>query len=119
MMIRRGDVVLLDFPYSSGGGTKVRPALIVQNDRDNHRLTSTVVVQITSLTRRAIEPTQLLIEIATAEGQESGLRQDSVVNCANILTLDKAKVLRKIGRFPDSVIERVSVCLLAVFGITK
>lgn len=91
MNIRRGDVVLLDYPYSSGGGAKVRPALIVQNDRDNHRLTNTIVAQITSVTRRALEPTQLLIEISSPEGQQSGLRQNSVVNCVNILTLDKGK----------------------------
>jgi mRNA interferase MazF len=57
MNVQRGDVVLLDYPYASGGGAKVRPALVVQNDRDNQRLTNTIVVQITSVTRRALEPT--------------------------------------------------------------
>ena len=52
MNIQRGDIVLLDYPYSSGGGTKVRPALVVQNDRDNRRLVNTIIVQITSVTRR-------------------------------------------------------------------
>ena len=31
--MRRGDVVLVDFPFSTGGGAKVRPALVIQNDR--------------------------------------------------------------------------------------
>jgi len=30
--VRRGDVVLVDFPFSAGGGAKVRPALVIQND---------------------------------------------------------------------------------------
>ena len=38
MNVRRGDVVLLDYSYASGGGANVRPALVVQNDRDNLRL---------------------------------------------------------------------------------
>jgi mRNA interferase MazF len=42
--MNRGDVVILDHPYSDGSGSKVRPALVVQNDRDNHRLTNTIVV---------------------------------------------------------------------------
>ncbi len=61
MNVERGDVVLLDYPYSSGGGAKVRPVLVVQNDRDNRRLTNTIVVQITSVTHRALQPTQALV----------------------------------------------------------
>ena len=50
MNVQRGDIVLLDYPYPSGGGAKVRPALVVQNDRDNRRLVNTIIVQITSVT---------------------------------------------------------------------
>lgn len=117
MNIQRGDIVLLDYPYSSGGGTKVRPALVVQNDRDNHRLANTIIVQITSMTRRVLEPTQLLVEIATLEGPSSGLRQDSVVNCVNILTLDKTKILPKLGRLSDLLLEKVNECLRVALDV--
>jgi len=117
MNVNRGDVVLVDYPYSSGGGTKVRPVLVVQNDRDNQRLVNTIVVQITTLTRRVSESTQLLIELATPEARISGLRLDSVVNCVNILTLDKSKILRKLGRLPDSLPKGVDVCLRAALGL--
>ena len=30
--MKRGDVVLVDYPFSEGGGSKVRPALIVLGD---------------------------------------------------------------------------------------
>jgi mRNA-degrading endonuclease toxin of MazEF toxin-antitoxin module len=53
-------------PPTPQGGAKVRPALVVQNDRDNQRLVNTIVVQITSVTRRALAPTQLLIALATS-----------------------------------------------------
>jgi mRNA interferase MazF len=38
MNVQRNDVVLVDFPFTDGSGSKVRPALVVQNDRDNGRL---------------------------------------------------------------------------------
>lgn len=117
MNVQRGDIVLVDYPYSVGGGTKVRPALVVQNDHDNQRLLNTIVVQVTSVTRRALEPTQLFIAIATAEGQQSGLRQDSVVNCVNLLTLDKSVVLRKLGSLPDALMRRISTCLKAALEL--
>src|SRR2546422_10460229 len=107
MNVQRGEVVLVDYPYAAGGGAKVRPVLVIQNDRDNQRLVNTIAAQITSVTRRSLEPTQLLIEIATAEGQRSGLRRDSVVNCVNLLTLDKAKILRKLGSLPNALMQRV------------
>ena len=111
MNVQRGDVVLVDYPYTMGGATKMRPVLVIQNDRDNQRLRNTIVAQITSTTRRALEPTQLLIEMATPEGQQSGLRQNSVVNSVNLLTLDKSMILRKIGKLPDSIMQKVNNCL--------
>jgi mRNA interferase MazF len=117
MNVQRGDVVLVDYPYATGGGTKVRPVLVIQNNRDNQRLLNTIVAQITSVTRRALEPTQLLIEMVTLEGQQSGLRQDSVVNCVNLLTLDKSRVLRKLGSLPDTIMQKINNCLKAALEL--
>ena len=118
MNVQRGDVVLVDFPYASRGGSKVRPVLIVQNDRDNVRLTNTITVQITSVTRRALEPKQMLIDIATPEGKLAGLRQDSVVNCVNIYTLAKADVLRKLGVLSPALLQQVDDCLRETLDLT-
>lgn len=111
MNVQRGDVVLVDYPYSSGSGTKVRPVLVIQNDRDNQRLLNTIVVQITSVTRRVLESTQVLIELDSPAGVQSGLRQNSVVNCVNLLTLDKDMILRKLGSLQDSTLQLVNTSL--------
>ncbi len=93
----RGDVVLVEYPFSSGGGFKRRPALVVQNDRDNARLATTIIAMITSHTGRVYEDTQLLIDISTPEGQRSGPRQDSAVICTNLFTIEKRLVVQWIG----------------------
>jgi len=118
MNVKRGDVVLIDYPFTSGGQSKVRPALVVQNDRDNQRLVNTIVVQITSVTRRSPEHTQLLIVLASPEGQQAGLRQDSVVNCVNIATLEKSKVLRRLGTLSQPLLQSVNACLVAALDLT-
>jgi mRNA interferase MazF len=117
MNVRRGDVVLIDFPYPSGIGSKVRPALVVQNDRDNQRLVNTILVQITSVTHRALEPTQLLIELNSDAGIVSGLRQDSVINCANFLTVARFKILRHLGSLPEALMLQVNRGLNAALEI--
>jgi mRNA interferase MazF len=111
MNVQRGDVVLVDFPYPSGTGSKVRPALVVQNDHDNGRLLNTIVAQITGTTHRALEGTQVLIVLSTPEGKQAGLSFDSVVNCVNLVTLDKNRILRKLGNLPDLLMQRVNDAL--------
>src|SRR5262245_59558032 len=117
MNVQRGDVVLVDFPYSSGAGSKVRPALVVQNDRDNGRLLTSIVVQITGTTHRAAEPTQVLVEVNTPDGQQSGLRFDPVVNCVNVVSLDKSLVIRRLGSLPAVLMQKVNDALKVVFDL--
>jgi hypothetical protein len=37
-MIQRSDVVIMDVPFTDAARSKARPAIVVQNDRDNRRL---------------------------------------------------------------------------------
>ena len=72
MKIRRGDIVLVDFPYSDRTGYKVRPALVVQSDVWNKRLDDTILALITSSRHRRVgAPTQYFINISTAEGKKN------------------------------------------------
>jgi len=67
MMLNRGDVVLVDHAFTTGGA-EVRPVLVVQNDRDKARMTNSIVAQISANTARLNEPTQHLIELAAEPG---------------------------------------------------
>jgi len=58
--MNRGDVVTVDFSRYDPGD-KVRPALVVQNDRDNARMAKTIVAFITSNLHRAAANAQFLI----------------------------------------------------------
>ena len=69
MKVRRGEVVLVDFPYSDNTGSKVRPALVVQVEALNQRLDDTILALITSSRHRRVGAvTQLAIGMTTAEG---------------------------------------------------
>ena len=85
MRVQRGDVILVNYPFASGSGSKVRPAVVVQCDRNNDRLDNTIIAQITSRTRHAkAERTQLLVEASSPTGQQAGLLIDSAVSCENL-----------------------------------
>jgi mRNA interferase MazF len=119
MNVRRGDVVLADLPYSDRTGSKTRPALVVQRDRDNERLDDLILAMITSITERAMaEPTQLLIGVATPEGRQSGLLHDSAVKCEHLITLHRRFVGRVIGRLPPELMHRVDRCLREALALS-
>ncbi len=118
MSIRRGDVVLAWYPFASGTGGKRRPCLIVQNDADNQKLANTVVAQITSNLGRAGDKSHVLIEIATPEGQRSGLLHDSMVSRNNLATIEQKLIQRVIGSLPAPLLQEVCDSLKAALELS-
>src|SRR6476659_9783853 len=96
--MKRGDVVVAVFPYAGGGGSKNRPAVVVQCDRLNSQIHNTILAMITGNTRLVgKEPTQFLIDPGTPEGASSGLAHPSAVKCENLMTVAQADIIRTLG----------------------
>src|SRR5271155_3007610 len=120
---RKGDVVLVSFPYTTDEGqtqTKRRPAVIISNDYNNARLDDVLLVPLTSNTKRGgREPTQVVISMNSPEGQSGGLRLDSVIDCTVIATIPRTLLVNKIGAFPQETMERVDQCLMVAMAIGR
>jgi mRNA interferase MazF len=114
MTVNRGDIVLVDYPFTTGGA-KVRPALVVQNDRDNFRMSNTIVAQISGNIARAGEATQHLIELAVDPG--CGLTRDSALIATNLLTMHQADVLRVLGSLSSATMAQIDDCLRAALDL--
>ena len=67
--------------------------------------------------RRVAEPTHLLLEWSTPEGQQTGLLHDSVVSCNNLATVHEDRIDRAIGQLPPALMRRISECLKAALGL--
>ena len=117
MTLKRGDVVIVRFPFSSGSGAKFRPALVIQNDRNNSRLLNVILAAITTTVHRDDEPTQYLLRVRSAEGKQSGILKDSVVTCENIVTVEQSLIHRTIGSLPAESMHRVDACVRAALGL--
>ena len=116
-MTQCGDVVIVAFPYVSGGG-KNRPALVIQADRNNQRLANAIVATITGNTRlAATEPTQVLIDPTTPEGNASGLAYISVIKCENLYTISQQDIIRTVGSLPPPLLARVDTSLKVALGL--
>jgi mRNA interferase MazF len=114
--MNRGNLVIIDF-RSMNPAFGVRPALILQNDKDNARMRNTIVAQVTPNIRRAGEETQYLIDPAHPDWASSGLHKPSVVNCSNIYTVQQNDVAKVIGSLSKGSMQEIHECLKAVFDM--
>ena len=92
--IRQGQVYWLDFGPAAGSAPAERhPCVVVQNDIFNRSAIATsVVCMITSNPTMAKAPGNVLLKKG-----EANLPKASVVNVAQILTVDKAELTECIG----------------------
>lgn len=115
--MRRSDVLLVDHPFPDGSGSKVRPVLVVSSDIDNARTANVVVATISKNLSRLSEPTHLLIDLATTEGQQSGLRINSVVIRNNLFTIHRRFVHKTIGSLPVALMNQIDTCLKSALAL--
>jgi len=112
--MNRGEVVLYDWAYTDGLGSKLRPAVVVQADFLLGILDDTILVQITT-TRHGIPGTE--VEIDPAVETSSGLLHVSYAFCPNIMTVDPAFIDSTIGVLSDAAMRQIEGCLKAVLSI--
>jgi len=112
--LRRGEIwwASLPTPVGSGPGYR-RPVLIVQSDEFNRSAIRTILVAaITSNTRLADAPGNvLLLEAST------GLSKDSTVNVSQVLTVDRSLLTELIDQIDDEAMDEVDAGLRLVLSL--
>jgi mRNA-degrading endonuclease toxin of MazEF toxin-antitoxin module len=115
--MKRADIVIAPFPFQDKAGYKIRPAVVIQSDAENRRLGNTIVAMVTGNLKDSGQPTNLLIDPATAEGALTGLNGPSLVKCCNLATLRKSRVLHVIGHLSDALTQELNACLKAALEL--
>lgn len=112
--MKRGDVVLVDWPYSDRTGSKLRPAIVVQADFLNGLIDDTILVQITR-TSHGIPGTEVALD--PLHEPASGLIHFSYASCANLLTADPGFIDQTIGYLSDAILGQIDGCLKNVLAL--
>jgi len=106
--LKRGEIVLVDLnPAQGAEKRKTRPCLIIQNDVGNKFSPLTIIAVITG--QKEIKkkfPTDVWIE----KGKE-GLEHPSIIQCDQIRTIDKRRIIKKIGAVDVSIMKEVDGAL--------
>ena len=96
---KRGDVVLVKFPYSDLVSYKRRPALIVQDETVETGLSQKVLIQITSYLDRTGD-TRVLVRKDSPDGQAMGILSDSVIVADHLATVLPREIDKVNGAAP-------------------
>jgi mRNA interferase MazF len=114
MTITRGEIWWADLrePRGSGPGFR-RPIVIVQSDKFNQSRINTVIGAIvTTNLDLAKMPGNVLIK----KGQ-GGLKQDSVANVTQVVTIDKNILLERIGSLSSQKLLQIEEGLRLVLSL--
>jgi mRNA interferase MazF len=115
--IRQGEIYWIDFgPGSFGANQGSEPAerhpcVVVQSDVFNSSLIATTVVcLITSNLSRAQAPGNVALRKGAASLPKAG-----TVNVSQVLTVDKAELMERLGKLPPETVEAIRDGLQLLF----
>jgi mRNA interferase MazF len=115
--MNRGDVVLVRFPHPSGLRGKKRPAVVVQSDAYAGTVRTVVVAEVTKNLTMKGDPACLFIDVATPDGQATGLLVDSVVSGLVLDTVYADAVAQVLGSLSPAMKQKLDDCLKAALGL--
>jgi mRNA interferase MazF len=109
---RRGDVVIVSFPFSDATGQKQRPAVVISTDAYHDEWDELLLVALTSRPPRIPRPTDYRVQDLAA----AGLSQPSWTR-AHLAAAHRGLVLRKIGRLSARDLPAVEQTLRVATGL--
>jgi mRNA interferase MazF len=93
---------------------KTRPALVLQNDIANRWSPITIVAAITSRFEEPVYPTEVILR-----APEGGLEVDGVVLLNQIRSIDKRRLVRRLGALKPERMRQVERAILVSLGLVR
>jgi mRNA interferase MazF len=118
--VRRGEIHLVSFDPTIGHEIKktrpaliIQPALVIQNDIGNRYSPLTIVAAITSTIPPVPHPVAVVVE---ATGS-NGLDARSAIRLDQIRTVDRQRLVKRLGAAGPATMERVDEALRISVGL--
>lgn len=112
MAYKRGDVLLVPFPFSDLSATKVRPAIVISGAAYHRAEPDIVLAALTSNVAAAIGP----FDFALKHWQAAGLKFPTAFKPV-VFTLDPARVMHKVGAIHKTDLAQIDAKLREALGL--
>jgi len=114
--IRRGEIYLCSFDPTVGHEIKkTRPALVIQNDIGNRYSPLTIVAAITS----SVSPVPYPVEVVVEPTAANGLDVRSSVRLDQIRTVDRQRLVRRLGVVDSATMAKVDEAIKISLGLVR
>jgi len=111
---RRGEIWLVEFDPGRGHEIKkTRPAVIIQNDIGNRHSPVTIVAAVTS----KLSPPPYPVEVVAEPSQGNGLTLPSAINLGQIRSVDRARLVKRLGTLDAATVRKVDEALKMSLGL--
>jgi mRNA interferase MazF len=110
---KRGDIVLVPFPFTDLSSSKQRPALVISGDVFNSTRDDLLVAAITSQIPATLATDEFMIP--APELVACGLPKLSIIRLNKLVSLHHRLVIKKIGAMPQPTLGLVIAQLRAMF----
>ncbi len=117
MTPKRGEVWLVQYPFTDLSAQKRRPAVVISRDTDNQRLSNVILIPISSVTGRQDAATEILVTAPSEAGRVAGLRLDSLIRCRGVMSLDWRFLTKRIGYLTEGTLAQVERALSEAIGL--
>jgi mRNA interferase MazF len=113
--MKRGDVVLLSYPFTDLSSVKVRPAIVISTDKFNAKSHDTLFICIT--TKNCRTKYDFRVEMDHPNFKTTGLKAGSTVRISKIMCLQQTLIKRKLGNASPTILKKISAGLKLLLEI--
>jgi mRNA interferase MazF len=107
--MKKGDIILVPFPFTDFSGSKNRPALILAESELD------VTVAFISTQIQWKEETDILLQ----PDSENGLKKESLIRLSKFATIDKDLVLGRLGCLDNASVKLVNKNLKIILQLDE
>jgi mRNA interferase MazF len=102
MRIEPGAVVLVNFPFTDLQSSKVRPALVLTQKRDD-----VIIVGIFSRVLAYLQDSWIIIDESDPGFKQTGLKKSSMIKTEKIAVVHQSLIKKKLGDIPSELMQQV------------
>lgn len=114
MGIAKGDIVLVNFPFTDLSQSKLRPAVVLAV---NLAIDEITLCFISSQQVDRLNQTEFTMLDSDTEFSQTGLRTSSKVRVTRITTLSRQLIAKRLGRLGVEYLQQLDTALLLAFQL--
>lgn len=115
MGLAKGDIVLVEFPFTDLSQTKLRPAVVLAL---NLAIDEFTVCFISSQNVDRLNPSEFALLDSDPDFSQTGLRISSKVRVTRVTTLNKQLITRRLGKLGTQHLQQLDETLIQAFQLT-